>query len=161
MDDERQLRTMRGYQLLEHETRMLSPAMEDYLETVYRQSGEDGSIRITALAEQLKVKVSSSSKTAWRLGKLGMLKFGKSGTVMLTQRGREIGQFLLARHGAIEEFLRFLSGGQDVRTQTELIEHGIDAGTAENLRKLCQFFTGNRRIAEKFREYQEKREDPE
>ncbi len=155
MDNGREFHTVRGYQLLEQQTRMLSPAMEDYLEMICRHSGQDGYIRVNALAELLNVKASSASKMVQRLGKLGMLKYERYGLIRLTDGGKTIGEYLLARHAAIEDFLRFLSGGRDVLTQTELIEHNIDAVTAENMRKMCQFFTGNRKIAEKFKEYLE------
>ncbi len=159
MANDREFHTVRGYQLLEQQTRMLSPAMEDYLEMICRHSGEDGYLRIHSLAELLNVKASSASKMVQRLGKLGMLKYERYGLVRLTETGKTVGEYLLARHAAIEDFLKFLSGGQDVLTQTELIEHNIDAATAENMRKMCQFFMGNRKIAEKFREYLESQEE--
>ncbi len=155
MDNGREFHTVRGYQLLEQQTRMLSPAMEDYLEMICRHSGGDGYIRVHTLAELLNVKASSASKMVQRLGKLGMLKYERYGLIRLTDSGKTIGEYLLARHAAIEDFLKFLSGGRDVLTQTELIEHNIDAATTESMRKMCQFFTGNRKIAEKFKEYLE------
>lgn len=153
MDNGREFRTVRGYQLLEHATRMLSPAMEDYLEMICRHSRDEGYVRVNNLAEMLHVKASSASKMVQKLGKLGMLKYERYGIVTMTDRGREVGEFLLARHGAIEDFLKFLSGGDDMLVQTELIEHSVDPATVDRMQKLCNFFSVNKKIADKFREY--------
>ena len=60
--------TVRGYQLLEQNKRLLTSAMEDYLEMICRNSLQDGYIRINKLAELLNVKASSASKMVQKLG---------------------------------------------------------------------------------------------
>jgi Mn-dependent DtxR family transcriptional regulator len=50
-----------------------------------------------------------------------------------------MGQFLFARHGIIEAFLRNIGAGEDVMTETELIEHSISAHTVERLRRFNAF----------------------
>ncbi len=145
--------TVRGYQLLEQNKRLLTSAMEDYLEMICRNSLQDGYIRINKLAELLNVKASSASKMVQKLGELGMLKYEKYGIIILTDSGKEIGEYLLERHKIIEEFLSFLECGDDVLIQTELIEHNINASTVENLKILNTFFECNEEIAEKYRGY--------
>jgi Mn-dependent DtxR family transcriptional regulator len=127
--------------------------MEDYLEMICRNSLQDGYIRINKLAELLNVKASSASKMVQKLGELGMLKYEKYGIIILTDSGKEIGEYLLERHKIIEEFLSFLECGDDVLIQTELIEHNINASTVENLKILNTFFECNEEIAEKYRGY--------
>ncbi len=135
--------TVRGYQLLEQNKRLLTSAMEDYLEMICRNSLQDGYIRINKLAELLNVKASSASKMVQKLGELGMWKYEKYGIIILTDSGKEIGEYLLERHKIIEEFLSFLECGDDVLIQTELIEHNINASTVENLKILNTFFECN------------------
>ena len=149
----KEFHTVRGYQLLEQNKRLLTSAMEDYLEMIYRNSLQDGYLRINKLAEQLNVKASSASKMVQKLGELGLLKYEKYGIVILTENGKEIGEFLLERHRIIEDFLRFLECGDDILVQTELIEHNINAGTVENMRILNSFFACNKEIVDKYREY--------
>jgi len=151
--DNREFHTVRGYQLLLQNKEQLTPALEDYLEMIYRSSLENGYLRINKLAELLNVKASSASKMVKKLGDLGLLNYEKYGIIVLSDSGREIGKFLLERHSTIEEFLRFIGCEEDVLVQTELIEHSINSSTLENIKILNSFFADNKEIADKFREY--------
>jgi DtxR family Mn-dependent transcriptional regulator len=153
MDNNKGFHTVRGYQLLEQNERLLTPAMEDYLEMIYRYSLKDGFIRINKLAELLNVKASSATKMVQKLGKLGMLNYERYGIIVLTDSGREIGEFLLDRHKTIEEFMRLLGCKDDVLVQTELIEHNINAGTVQKIKILNSFFACHKDIADKYRKY--------
>ena len=55
-------RTVRGYQLKNQKKGVLTPALEDYLEMVYRLCLEDHYARVGKLSELLHVKPSSTSK---------------------------------------------------------------------------------------------------
>ncbi|AUS97009.1 DtxR family transcriptional regulator [Clostridium thermosuccinogenes] len=151
--DNREFHTVRGYQLLLQNNEQLTPALEDYLEMIYRSSLENGYLRINKLAELLNVKASSASKMVKKLGDLGLLNYEKYGIIVLSDSGREIGKFLLERHSTIEEFLRFIGCEEDVLVQTELIEHSINSSTLENIKILNSFFADNKEITDKFREY--------
>ncbi|MHB8125681.1 MAG: metal-dependent transcriptional regulator [Desulfitobacteriaceae bacterium] len=151
--NKREFHTVRGYQLLEQKKRLLTSAMEDYLEMIYRNSLQDGYLRINKLAELLNVKASSASKMVQKLGELGLLNYEKYGIVILTESGKEVGEYLLERHRIIENFLRFLECGDDVLIQTELIEHNINANTVENIKLLNGFFSSNKEVVEKYKEY--------
>ena len=146
-------RTVRGYQLLEQHKRKLTPSMEDYLEMICRNSLQDGYLRINQLAELLNVKASSASKMVQKLGELGLLNYEKYGLIILSQVGREVGEFLLERHRIIEDFLGFLGAEEDVLRQTELIEHDINADTVENIKILTDFFAAHKEIRASFNAY--------
>jgi DtxR family Mn-dependent transcriptional regulator len=153
--DNNEFRTVRGYQLLEQNKKMMTPAMEDYLEMICRNSLQEGFLRINKLAELLNVKASSASKMVQKLGELGLINYEKYGIITLSDTGKEIGKFLLERHSIIENFLRFLGCGEDVLLQTELIEHNINASTVENLKILNDFFDGHIDIREQFNKYKD------
>jgi len=153
--DSKDFHTVRGYQLLQQNKKQLTPAMEDYLEMIYRNSLLEGYLRINKLAELLNVKASSASKMVQKLGELGLLNYEKYGIIVLSDSGREIGDFLLERHQIIEDFLKLLGCGEDVLVQTELIEHNINSSTVRNLKILNDFFENNKDIADKYREYRE------
>jgi len=147
--------TVRGYQLLEQDKKLLTSAMEDYLEMIYRNSLQEGFLRINKLAELLNVKSSSASKMVQKLGKIGLLKYQKYGIIILSDSGREIGEFLLERHRIIEDFLTLLGCGEDILLQTELIEHNVNANTVENIKILNIFFERNKEIKDKYKEFKE------
>lgn len=152
MGEEKEFHTVRGYQLLEQNKGLLTSAMEDYLEMIYRNSLQDCYLRINKLAELLNVKASSASKMVQKLGELGFIDYEKYGIVILTESGKELGKFLLGRHGIIEDFLRFLEC-DDVLVQTELIEHNINTHTLKNIKILNDFFISNQEIVDKFKKY--------
>ena len=146
--------TVRGYQLLEQNKRSITPAMEDYLEMIYRNGLQDGYIRINKLARLLNVRASSASKMVQKLGSIGLLKYEKYGILVLSDKGKEIGSFLLERHNIIENFLRFLGCEEDnILIQTELIEHNLNTATIQNLEILNAFFISNSEIVDQFWEF--------
>lgn len=146
---------MRGYHLLEQNKRLITPAMEDYLEMIYRCGLQEGYIRINRLAQLLNVRASSASKMVQKLGSHGLMKYEKYGVLVLSEEGKEIGKFLLQRHNIIEDFFKFLGCSEDnILKQTELIEHNLNSETIHRLEVLNDFFTSNPVIADKFRDFE-------
>lgn len=149
MDEMQKFHTVRGYQLLEQNKKLLTPAMEDYLEMIYRNSLKDGYMRINMLSELLNVKAPSATKMVQKLSELGLLKYEKYGIIFLTENGNEIGKFLLKRHNIIETFLKNLGVKDNLLVETELIEHNISANTLHRLDLLNKFFGRNPDVVQK------------
>lgn len=118
----------------------LTPAAEDYLEMIYRISGEDGErkpVRICALAEKLHVSPSSASRMAQSMTVWGYLDFKRYGYITMTEKGWEMGEYLVHRHGVVMEFLRYLTG-RDELVETERIEHYLSRGTVEAMERVLE-----------------------
>ena len=145
--------TVRGYQLLKKNKKLLTSAMEDYLEMIYRNSGPDGFLRTNKLAELLHVKASSASKMVRKLGELGLLKYEKYGVITLSEEGKEIGKYLLNRHNVIEEFLKTIGIRENILLETELIEHNVSSMTLRNINILVRFLMSNPEILKRFEEF--------
>ena len=143
MDELSKFYTVRGYQNLQQQQQLLTPAMEDYLEMVYRHSLVEGYMRINTLAELLNVAAPSATKMVQKLNQLGLLNYKKYGIIFLTDNGREIGEFLLHRHNIIEKFLKYLGDEEHILIETELIEHDISALTLQKLNLFNQFLEQN------------------
>lgn len=148
-------RTVRGYELNGYSKSSLTPALEDYLEMIYRNSLEESYIRINTLASLLNVKDSSASKMVRKLGDLGLVNYEKYRIITLTEYGKKVGEFLLDRHNAIERFLYFIGCEKNTLIQTELIEHYISHSTVENIDILYNFFYENQDILEMYINYRE------
>jgi DtxR family Mn-dependent transcriptional regulator len=140
MDELEKFHTVRGYQLLEQNKRLLTSAMEDYLEMIYRNSLIEGYVRINTLSELLNVQAPSATKMVQKLTALGLLDYKRYGIIFLTANGKEIGKFLLERHSIIEVFLKHLGVGESILLETELIEHNITASTLHKIDLLNKFF---------------------
>lgn len=151
MDDT--FHTVRGYELQRNNKNMLTSALEDYLEMIYRNSLSEAYIRINILAQLLNVKASSASKMVKKLGQLGLVNYEKYGIVTLTDEGKKLGEFLLNRHNIIENFLSFIGCKENALIQTELMEHIITTDTVKNMQILYDFFESNKDILEKYKDY--------
>jgi len=132
---------------------LLTSAMEDYLEMIYRNSLVEGYMRINTISELLNVAAPSATKMVQKLTKLGLLDYKKYGIIFLTENGREIGKFLLERHNIIEVFLKNLGVKEDILTETELIEHNLSANTLININLFNKFLIQNPQIAKKYSEF--------
>ncbi|WP_238885004.1 metal-dependent transcriptional regulator [Clostridium sp. YIM B02551] len=155
MESEEKFYTVRGYQLLKENKEIITSGMEDYLEMIYRHGAKEGYIRINILAKLLNVKPSSVTKMVQKLSLLDMVDYKKYGVVILTEKGKELGAFLLNRHNIIESFLNNMqvdSSLQDV----ELIEHDINKNILESLNLLNEFFKEFPRIKDEFGRFKEK-----
>lgn len=150
-----EFRTVRGYELQGYNKSQLTPAMEDYLEMIYRNSLKEPHIRINILAQLLNVKASSASKMVKKLGELDLVNYKKYEIVTLTEEGERKGEFLLNRHNTIERFLKFIGCKEDKLIQTELIEHFVTSDTVINMQTLYQFFNENKDIHAKYIKYRE------
>lgn len=149
-------RTVRGYELKGYNKSILTPALEDYLEMIYRNSLEENYIRVGVLAQLLNVKDSSASKMVKKLGELGLVGYERYGIVILTEEGKRNGKFLLDRHNIIERFLYFIGCKENTLVQTELVEHFIAPDTVENIQALYNFFNENEDILERYVNYRDK-----
>lgn len=145
--------TVRGYQLLEQNKKLLTPAMEDYLEMIYRNSLIEGYMRINTLSELLNVAAPSATKMVQKLFRLGLLNYKKYGIIFLTENGKEVGKYLLQRHEIIEIFLMNLGVNENNLTETELIEHYISTPTLQRINIFNQFIVKNPDITQKLEEF--------
>lgn len=153
MKENGKFHTVRGYELLQQNKKLLTSAMEDYLEMIYRNSLSEGYVRINTLSELLNVQAPSTTKMVQKLTRLGLLKYEKYGIIFLTENGREIGKFLLQRHNIIEAFLRNLGVEENLLLETELIEHIFLADTLHRIEIFNRFIEKTPGWIEQFEQY--------
>jgi Mn-dependent DtxR family transcriptional regulator len=132
-------RTVRGYQLANQQEGQLTPALEDYLEMIYRLCLQNEHTRVGKLSEYLNVRPSSVSKMMSKLASLGYLHYDRYDIIRMTASGRKIGEYLLRRHDTVERFLRLIVSGNTLE-ETELIEHSLSPATVSDLASLLDFF---------------------
>lgn len=121
-------RTIRGYELIEKSLH-LTASMEDYLEMIFRLCRHKGYTRISDVAAALHVQPPSASNMINKLTETGYVEYEKYGVVLLSQKGAEMGKYLLERHHIIEDFLNIIGVNQNVLIETEKIEHNLSPGT--------------------------------
>lgn len=144
--------TVRGYQLLNQQDGRLTPALEDYLEMVYRLCLQQNYARVGKISELLHVKPSSASKMITKLAGFSYVEYDRYEIILLTEKGRETGAYLLRRHDTVESFLKLL-GCSNILEETELIEHSLSASTVLALSGLLDYFQSNSNVLDGFLKY--------
>ena len=129
-----QFHTLKGYEIQEH--KRITYAMEDYLEMICRLGAEQEYVRVGDLAGKLNVKASSVSKMIGNLKRAGMVEYEKYGLVRPTEKGAELGKYLIYRHNVLTNFLCFINGTEDELEQVEQVEHYLNEETVRNLETL-------------------------
>lgn len=113
---------------------VITYAMEDYLEMLYRLEQSKENITITKLSNLLNVKKSSCSKMISKLENINLVT--KNNNILLTDKGLSIGKYLFKRHTILTNFLIKLNNKDFKLEQVEKIEHFIDPITLKNISKL-------------------------
>ncbi len=149
-------RTVRGYQLINRQENQLTSAMEDYLEMACRLCIQEGYTRIGKLSESLHVRPSSASKMVARLVNQGFLSYDHYESIRLTDQGKRMGEYLIERHNAVEQFLKLI-GNDNPLEETELIEHSLNPDTVYRLKTLLEFFQWDKMALKHFQNFQEMR----
>ncbi|MBX6394759.1 MAG: transcriptional regulator MntR [Alicyclobacillaceae bacterium] len=142
---------------------MLTPSMEDYLETIYELMKEKGYARVSDIATILAVQPSSVTKMIQKLDEKNFVTYEKYRGLVLTPEGEELGRTMKQRHKMLEDFLRLLGVNEStIRKDVEGIEHHISPSTMRSLHSLVLFFQEHpeyRKAFEQFRHRQAQRVD--
>lgn len=142
---------------MKNEESTLTASMEDYLEMIFRLSADKGFTRIHELSEALHVKPSSATKMVQRLAEPGFIKYEKYGFIMLMEKGRQMGSWLLKRHMIIENFMRIIGVSEfNILQETEKIEHTLSNETTAYFENFVSFMVNNPDIASRYQIYKAK-----
>jgi Mn-dependent DtxR family transcriptional regulator len=131
----------------------LSPSAEDYVEMIYRLSREPGFTRVNDLAGALNVQPPSVTKMIQKLSEMKLIKYEKYGVIMLEKEGRVLGKELLNRHNIVMDFLTILNIKEGILTETEKIEHTINAEILSGIKDLVNYFNDYPQLLNEFNNY--------
>lgn len=135
---DKEFHTFREY--MKKDEDLLTASMEDYLEMIYRLSGETGYTRINDISAALNVQPPSATRMVQKLAEIGTLDYEKYGVIVLSKKGKKLGGYLLERHQMVEDFLKMLGIKEDLLMETEKIEHTISTQTLKRLADFVDFF---------------------
>ncbi|MFA6808629.1 MAG: iron dependent repressor, metal binding and dimerization domain protein [Eubacteriales bacterium] len=118
---------------------MLSPSLEDYLEEVYRFSLNREVVRVTDISRKLGVSLPSVSKALSKLREKEYINYEPYGRIELTEKGKELGDFLVDRNKLLQEFLSLIVASCDIEAEAEAMEHYLSRETIEAISDLVSF----------------------
>lgn len=113
----------------------ITPAMEDYIEMIYRLISDGQEVRVGIISKLLHVRPSSVSKMTRQLSEEGYVIFERYGEIKATEKGRAMGDYLIYRHDVVHKLLCMINGSTSELELVEKIEHFIDPETVENIKR--------------------------
>lgn len=139
---------------IEKTNNYLTPSEEDYIEMIYRIYLKTNlPVRVNDLASKLNVKPPSVTKMIKKLYSKNIISFQKYKHIYLSDKGLEIGEFLINRHNTIENFLKILNVDVNLTYETEKIEHTLDDKIVSKINFLVKFFERDEVLLKKFHEF--------
>lgn len=141
---------------MDQEAKSLTASMEDYLEMICRLSQGEGFTRTSDLAEALNVQPSSATRMVKKLAESGFIAYERYGILRLTPEGRELGNSLLQRHQALEDFLRLIGVEDTVLEDTERMEHSVSEPALRRIIELADFLRQSPQWRHEFERYRER-----
>jgi DtxR family Mn-dependent transcriptional regulator len=117
----------------------LTPALEDYLETIYRLVSRDGLARVRDIATARNVRPGSVSPAMRRLDDLGLVEYERRDHVGLTEIGARAARRIYARHTVLRRFFTDILGlpADTAEKNACAAEHSL---TPDALDRLVRFF---------------------
>lgn len=148
----KEFRTFSGY--MNKKEHLLSAAMEDYLEMIYRLSKDTGFTRINELSEALNVHPPSATRMVQKLGLMNLLQYERYGVILLRPEGKRLGELLLERHRIIETFFRLFGIDEEkLLAETEKAEHTLSDDTVKRFERYISFIRENPDVIERLDKY--------
>lgn len=132
---------------------MLSPSLEDYLEEIYRFSLSHDVVRVSDIAACLDVSLPSVSSAIRKLSRKEYIKYMRYKEVILTDKGRRLGRFLVERNRILQEFLRMIRSECDIPAEAEAMEHYLTLPSIRSIENLVNFMSRHPECYEKLVKY--------
>lgn len=114
---------------------MITPAVEEYLEAIYKMSLEEDVVIAARLAERMGVSPPTVADMLRRLTENGFVKSSRKEGVRLTGEGEKLAEALVRRHRLWERFLTDVLGfdWDQVHEEACKLEHAISDQVEERL----------------------------
>ena len=137
---------------------LLTPSMEDYLESILKMELNNDSPKIKDIAKDLNVQMPSVIGALKSLRTKELVIYEKKANIKLTKKGKSIAKTVKERHEAIAFFLQkiFLFSVKEAQATACQIEHVIKPETAKQFSNLTTWLNtkiiGNEVSIEKWKE---------
>lgn len=118
---------------------MLTPSLEDYLETIYLLQQGSELARVRDIATARDVKASSVSPALKQLAELGYLEYEQRKFIRLTETGKVAARRVYARHVLLFQFFHDILGMNEEQAREEAcgLEHAL---SDEGMERFVRFF---------------------
>ena len=124
--------------------RQQTPRKEDYVEIIYELIREKGYAKPVDIANHLHVTKSTVTGMISKLREEQLLVHEKYGGITLTDKGKNMADFIGKRHVLLVSFLKLVGAKESTaQKDTEGLEHYIDTETLDKLSRLVDYANKN------------------
>ena len=118
-----------------HSEQPLSPAMEDYLKSIYRLGEKMPRVTTQSVADRLQVAPASVTSMVKKLAARGLLTHERYYGVELTPAGRQVAREMIRHHRLLELYLQRALGFEEdqVHAEAERLDHFISEQLEERI----------------------------
>lgn len=119
----------------------LSASLEDYLETIFFLSREDGKARPKDIATSMNVRAASVTGALRALGEKGLINYAPYASATLTDEGREVASKIAGKHEALLHFFTQVLGieASEAEEFACSMEHTIPDHILERLVRFAEY----------------------
>ncbi len=117
----------------------LTPALEDYLETIFLLERDRGYVRVRDIAKARNVRSGSVSPALKRLAELGLVQYVRRESIGLTESGKAAARRVVARHDLLSRFFTEVLQMDPDSAEREAcaMEHNL---SSKGMDKFARFF---------------------
>ena len=124
--------------------RQQTPRKEDYIEIIYELIREKGYAKPVDIANHLHVRPPTVTGMLTKLREEQLLVHEKYGGITLTEKGKNMADFVGKRHALLVSFLKLVGAKESTaQKDTEGLEHYIDPETLDKLSRLVDYAKKN------------------
>lgn len=118
----------------------LTNSQEEYLKTIYLLENNNKKIRVTDIANKLKITKPSVNKAIKTLKELEVLEYEAYGDIILTEKGKETAKEILKKQGILEMFFEIVleTNQETAKKEAIAMKHAI---SPETIKKLEQYIS--------------------
>ena len=134
----------------------LSETTENYLKRIFWVTGEQGTAKVSEIANLMGRSLSSTTEAMKRLKEQGFINYKKYGQITLTENGMEVATRINYRYQTIGSFLELLGISKIIAHEDACsMEHAISAHTVKTIEAFIKFIQNdaiNMAVLRKFKE---------
>lgn len=135
---------------------MLSSSLEDYLEIIYRMQQEKGEVKSLEIAQELKVPLSRVVQAIQRLHYQKYLVYSPYRPLEITEKGKQMGNYLISRNALIKEFLTFLEIKENFQSEQEAMQQYLSVPSLEVIEKFVLFTRQYPEVSQRYKLFSKK-----
>ena len=124
---------------------MLSSSLEKYLVCIYKHLEEQNELKISELAKEMNQPLQKTIQALQRMHYQKQIVYSTYQPLRITEQGKKMAQYLIARDALIDEFLRLLHIEENAIAEKEAMAQYL---SYDSLTKIERFILFNRKYPE-------------